>query len=321
MVTLTPIKNLKRSWKLNITKSNRKPIDLILNLQQFSLTNKYEIVQKLLDEMNIIMPKFSNWYYDLFKRYIDSNYDADIILNDIHKFKEFSEEYVKKKNIDFSSFVDIKKSSKTSILFLEEDLKLIAVASTCLKLYSPFWYDATLKVPDNVNKKIYNIFLEGCIKNNTTDKIFQLIRARTFRSTLTDAYMWELIKLTVLETPETNVMSVFNFLMTNLISLLDITVNPVHYLIKIADDSVKWMMKEVYKERIIYGESYGSTEDIYGASVTKESFHIYCCNDVISKCAAAGLKILENEYNLTYEEFIELKNRLDNVTYLDPTMR
>jgi hypothetical protein len=321
MITLEQIENEKRAWQLKITKGNRAPIDIKLNLQQFSLTNKYEVVKELFEELNELLPRFNGWYYDLLKEYIDSGYNSEIIKQNALKFKEFASQYVKKKNIDFSSFVDIKKSSKTSILFLEDDMKAIAIASTCLKLYSPFWYDSTLKVPDNVNKEIYNIFLDQCITQDTTDKIFQLIRARTFRSTLTDRYMWELIKLTVLETPETNVMSVFNFLMINLIALLDITVNPVHYLIRIADDSVKWMMKEVYKERIVYGESYGGTEDIFGASVTKESFHIYCCNDVISKCAAAALRILEEEYDLDYDQFMEVKDRLDSVTYLDPTMR
>ncbi len=321
MITLNPVKDAKRSWTLTIDKSNKPQISIDLSLLQFSLTNKYEVVKNLFEELNTLIPKFSNWYYDLMQEYIASDYNSEIIKNNAANFKDFAAQYITKKNINFSSFVDIKKSSKTSILFLEDDMKAIAIASTCLKMYSPFWYDTNLKVPENINKEIYNIFLQECISQDTTDKIFQLIRARTFRSTVTDRYMWELIKLTVLETPETNVMSVFNFLMTNLIALLDVTVNPVHYLIKIADDSVKWMMKEVYKERIVYGESYGSTEDIFGASVTKESFHIYCCNDVISKCAAAALSLLESEYDLDYDQFMDIKDRLDSVTYLDPAMR
>lgn len=321
MIELKKKNNTKRSWKMVVYKGNKKPIELELNLLQFSLPNRFDVVQDLFKDLNKLSPKFSSWMYDTLKSYIDSEYNAELILKEKDKFIQFANEYIDLKEIDFDSFVDPKKSSKSSILFDATDIRSIALASTCLKMSSIFFYDSQLKVPDNIQRSLYNAFISECIENKTTDKIFQLIRARTYKSSITDRFMWNLIKMTVLETPETNVMNVFNFLTTNLISLLDIEVNPVHYLIKVADDSVRWMFCEVYKERIIYGESFGGTDDIFGASVSKESFHIYCCNDVIAKAAKAGLQILKDNYGIDDESFIDLKDRLEQVTYIDPSMR
>ena len=109
--------------------------------------------------------------------------------------------------------------------------------------------------------------------------------------------------------------------MTNLLSLLDITQNPVFFLVKVIDDNLKWMMKEVYREKVIYDESYTSSESVHGSFIHKDIFHVYCCNDLISKAAKLGMKLLEEEFDITDSEFIDLKERLDGIKTLDPALR
>lgn len=321
MITLVKDKKNKRCWKLNITKDNEDDINLDLDLLQYSLTNRFECVKELFNDMCKEIPDFSDWYYDLIKNYIESEYNTELLLEQKENIIDFVNEYIDKKNIDFSSFVDKKKSSSTSILFDENDIRSIALVSTCLKIYSIFQYDKILKTPDNINKQMYDYFITDCKKLNTTDKMFQLIRGRTFRSSVTDRYIWDLIKITTLETPETNSYSVFNFFMKNLVSLLNIKQNPISYLVKVIDDNLRWLMLEVYKEKIVYEESFGSSEDIYGTSISQESFHIYCCNDVITKCAQLSLKTLENNYNLDYDKFVYIQDRLEDIKYIDPSMK
>lgn len=321
MIKLTPNKTNKRHWKLDLTHSSGDKITIDLDLLQFSLTNRFETVQTCFEEFNELVPEFSDWYFVLMQKYIKSNYNFDIVKKAIDKFIYFSEQYIKAKNIDFSSFVNRKKTSKTSILFEESDIEAISLASTCLKIYSIFSYDINLKVPDIINKFAYNKFVSKCVELNTTDKIFQLIRSRNYRSSTTDSFMWTLIKLRTLEDPETSVMSVFNFFMTNLIPLLNVNNNPVHFLVKVVDDNIRWMMMEIYREKIIYDESYSGSEDVYGTSAHNDMFHICCCNDLIAKAAKLGLKLLEEEFDLTDEQFLDVKERLEKIQMLDPSMR
>lgn len=321
MITLIPEKNKKRKWKIIVENSKQDKISLDLDLIQVSLTNRFDIVQSFFKEMDELVPKFSDWYYNIIKKYLDSNYNSEIIKNSIEDFIKYSKKYIKAKDIDYSKFVNRKKTSKTSILFEENDLESIAITSTCLKIYSIFCYDSVLRVPENVNKYMFNKFISYCVESDTTDKIFQLIRSRNYRSSNTDRYMWQLIKLRTLEDPESSVMSIFNFFMTNLLSLLNIDHNPIHFLIKIVDDNLRWMMMEVYREKIIFDESYSGSEDIYGTSVHKDIFYVYCCNDLISKASKLGLQFLESEFELTDEQFLDVKDRLDNIKILDPSMR
>lgn len=311
----------KRVWTLSLKKDGCEDIELNIRLGQSSLSNKFEVVSTTMDEFTELIPEFSDWYYDLLKKYIDSKYNSELVRDSAPELIEYAKQYISLKEVDFSSFVNRKKTSSTSILFDEEDIQNIAVTSTCLKVFSIFTYDTTLRVPENINKSIYNSFVSDCIEYGTTDKIFQLIRSRNFRSSTTDRYMWELIKLRTLEDPETSVMSVFNFFMTNLVSLLDVTQNPIYFLVKIVDDSLRWMMKEIYREKVIYDESYTSSEDVHGSFVHKDIFHVYCCNDLISKAAKLGMKLLEEEFEITDTEFIYLKERLDGIKTLDPALR
>jgi hypothetical protein len=185
MITLTPIKGQKRHWKFTVENNKNQVIELDLELMQYSLTNRFDIVKDLFEEFNELVPSFSNWYYTLIKKYVDSGYNSELIKDATQDFIKYSKKFIKAKEIDFPSFVNRTKKSTTSILFEEVDIESIALASTCLKLYSLFNYDVTLKVPNNINKYIYNKFVSECVDTGTTDKIFQLIRSRTYRSSAT----------------------------------------------------------------------------------------------------------------------------------------
>ena len=152
---------------------------------------------------------------------------------------------------------------------------------------------------------------------DVVNRIFQLVRSRTYRSSITDKYMWDFIKLVISETPESYVMLIFNFIMTNIISLINPHQNPIPFIISAVDRSIGWMMRTIYKDKTIYGEVYGGVEDLYGSSLTKESFYFHCCADVISKASNIGMQILEENK----EDFEKIKARLDQVTSLFPVTK
>jgi len=292
-----------------------------LNLRASSITNKFQVVQDLLADMCVEVPDFEDWFLELLNSYIESSYNSELILNHAEDLLHYCEDYLVTKGIDFSKFYNVAKSSKTSIIFTDKDIKAIAISSTALKIYAIFCYDDKLKLTDNVHRKVYDKLVSPCKDLETTDKIFQLVRSRVYRSSITDRYMWDLIKVMVLETPESYVMTIFNFLMNNMITSLNVDRNPVPFLVSLIDDSVRWMMTTVYKDKVLYGEAFGGSDDIYGSSLSKESFYVHCCNDVIGKAAKAGMTILEHEYNLNEDQFEDVRTRLDSVDMLFPVMK
>jgi len=338
----------KRKWSFNEVDdhNNFRRNIITLYFTPSSITNKFEVVVNLIDDMNKKVPGFSDWFITLFSNYVESNYNSDILLEEKNRFVEFSKSYIDILNIKFSDFSNIEKSSKTSIMFEKEDIKAIAVSSTCLKLYSIFWFgiektilpteeidqngqivvgekeiETKLALPDNIHREFYRSLISPCIEIKTTTKMFQLIRSRIYRSSITDRYMWDLIKMAISETPETYVMTVFNFLMVNMLSTLSPNRNPVPFLVSIIDDSIRWLMRTIYKDKIVYGEAFSGSDDIYGSSLSKDSFYVYCCNDVVGKAAKIGMQLLEDKYKLNDEEFNKVRDRIDIVDMLTPPMK
>ncbi|MCK5017104.1 MAG: hypothetical protein KAS32_08525 [Candidatus Peribacteraceae bacterium] len=321
MLGLVPNKDDKRNWVLVSENGDGGETVCELTLKPSSITNKFSIVADFFEEMNTLVPDFSEWYATLLKDYIESSYNSEMILEAVDQLLVYAGAYVDAKDVDFNSFSRVEKSSKTSIMFLAEDIKALAQASTALKIYSVIHYDTKMSLPDNLEKEVYERLVGACIELGTTTKLFQLIRSRVYRSSITDRYMWDLIKIMMSETPESYVMTVFNFLMNNMLSTITVTRNPVPFLVSLIDDSIRWMMRTVYKDKILYGEAFGGTEDIHGSALSKESFYVYCCNDVLGKAAKAGMNLLENEYNLSGTQFDKVRDRIDAIDILTPPMK
>jgi len=313
----------KRHWVLSELDDNGNYLRCLLeqNLTPSSITNKYNVVADLLEDMCRRIKPFSGWFSKLIESYVNSDCNSEIILNNINQLLKFATIYIDSLNINFSSFTNMEKISRTSIIFTEDDIRAIAITSTALKLYSIFYYDGNLKLPANIHKEVYQILVSPCIENKTTTKMFQLIRARIYRSSITDRYMWDMIKMAISETPQSYVMTIFNSLMANMVCILSVDKNPIPFLVSITDDSVRWLMRTVYKDRILYGEAFSSSDDIYGSSLSRDSYYVYCCNDVIGKAAAVGMSLLETEYLLDQNQFDKVRDRLDIIDILTPPMK
>ena len=304
-----------RKWDLIYTNNDEEHVVVSLNLINSSLTNKFNVVADLIEDMNDVVSEFSGWYIDLIDKYKDSEYNSMIVVDSANEIMKMAESYIENKRVMikkkgcekvegslnelFDTFVDVKKASKTSILFEVKDIRAIALSSTALKIYSLFQYDSEMQIPENINRKLYDIFIKPCVDAGTTAKIFELIRSKTYKSSITDRYIWDIIRMVVLDTPENYVMTKFNFLMRNLISILSVEKNPVLYLIGFIDYAIRWLMTTDYRDKVIYGEAFGSSEELYGSGVSKESFHLYCCNDVVAKASNAGMNVLEDRCGLT----------------------
>jgi len=314
-------KNRKEWVLLEVDENANFKRDIVHLICQAPSRNKFNPAKELIEELCTTSDTFEKWFVNMMDAYLESSTNAEIIENNVDTFLKISEEYIDSKKINFNDFAKLEKASKTSIKFLGKDIRAIAITSTALKLYSLFWFDKKLSLPSNIHRNVYEKLLSPCLNEGTTEKIFQLIRSKVFRSNVTDKYMWDMIRVCLLESPESYIMTVFKFLTQNMLISIKISKNPVPFLVSLIDDSIKWLMRTMYIDRILYGEAFGGVDDIYGSSLSKESFLVYCCNDDIAKSANSSMQILEDEFELSETDFINIRDRLDSLTTLFPTMK
>ena len=78
-------------------------------------------------------------------------------------------------------------------------------------------------------------------------------------------------------------------------------------------------MRNVYKDKIVYGEIFGGTDDIFGSSLTKENFYLYCCQDVIGKAAKIGMDIIDNNDSVDETKYEKVREQLNSIGYMFPS--
>lgn len=324
MLTLCPTKQ-KRVWDIQDSKDK---VVYTLNLSFNSLSNKFSIVKDLIDELNKDFSfeyeekelKFSDYFEKLVLDYINNHMDAQMLYDNKDIIYKISKDYVKSKNVDFAGFYSSKKRTKTSIAFEGPHLESIAVSSVCLKLYSMFCYDNSMKPPRNLHRSLFEFFTKECQDNGTIERIFQLIQARTYSSYLKDKYLWDLCVLKSGETPDNYIMTIFIYLMTNLFSILDPKINPIPFLNQVVDKSINWLLRTIHTNRVIYGDVFGGTESIYGTTHSQHSLLVYTCNDVIVKTTEIVMQLLKDGYpNLEYYSVIQ--DRVEKIDEIYPYMR
>lgn len=310
------------NWVISDVEDKKTNVLHAFDHVKVNITNNFEVVAELVTKMTEMFgDEFQDWFKELVTSYIDSNYNSEILMNNCDKILDFSSRYIDNNGVDYSKFVDYSKKSSTSILFEEEDIRAIILSSTALKLYAIFWFDHKLKLTDNVHRNVYAKLLTPCTDIETSTKIYQIIRSRTCRSSSTDKYMWDIIKLSLIETPEHYTMHVFNYLMNSLFASLDPNSNPISFIVGVIDESIGWMLTTVYNNKILYGEVFGDSDEIYGTPLHQNLVHIKCCNDTIGKAAKASIDIIENNYGLDEDEFRSFRERLDNIIMLYPNMK
>jgi len=284
---------------------------------------KSNVADFICDMSKTLDDTFTHWFCGMIYEYIERGNDGNFIIQNVPGFTDFVKKYLDIKNYNYDSYINKSKSSKTSIVFLPEEIRGICELSLCLKLFSIFFNSTNLAVDDNVKKFVYSEFIKICPPNTLT-KLYEMIKSRVLRSSVTDKFMWIMLEMSSQETPERYSLSMYNFLM-KMLPTVDISKNPIPYFIKIVDDSIKWMIRSVFTEKFVYGEIYNTSSNITGSSFDKDTIEIYCCNDVLCKCSMKALEILEKEFfeNIDKEENIDndLKMRINKIENITSLMR
>lgn len=281
-----------------------------------SLCSGYKFVFGPIEEMS---RTFGKPFVDLIEEIISDvkSFKYDNVLDKVSSIVNFSSTFSDLKNADYNKYLNEKKRSKTSIFFDGEEIRKIIIFSLCLKIYSL----VNLSIPSEVDRRIKSKFVNEIGVGDVLYKIYNSMKSRIYRSSLMDKGIWELIRYHTFKTPDEHSMKLFNHFCNDLFPLLDPESNPISYIVKITDDSIRWLLSTSYKNKVIFGpESFVSVEDLFGSGIKKNIFYLFTCNDVLESIARRGLELLEYKYKVDKNEtmFYEVRDLLDSIVCFPP---
>ena len=286
----------KRKYKLfqieTVGEISQETLICNLDLVFSPISNKFFRLTEFVEDCSEKLgAEFDNWFIALINDYKKSNYDYSVIKRNIPMLKELCNKYLEKINVNFEDYINRSKASKNSIFFDAGEIKKIIQVSNYLKIYFIIAQDTEMKLVNKFHKETYNKLIEDINNNNTIYKLFKIVSSKTYEYNYTDKYMWDYIKTIYCKTTDMHVFSIFNFLMNNILVTCSTTSNPIPYLISVIDESIKWILKNIYKDAIIYSDTI-STQDVYTIQ-GKDNLQSYAHNDTAGKLLVISYNQLE----------------------------
>ena len=261
-----------------------------LSLISNSITNKFHIIADFLIAMSENCDDFDEWLKTFLLAYSDNDdLRFDLMKDAVPVIKKHVDDYIEILNTDYDKFVDETKAKKSSILFRAHEIKRIMTLSGYLKVYSVISNSENLKLDQRLHKQIYNMFAEDILKTDIVKKIFDVVKTKTFRYSITDRYMWDYIKTIQCKEIDDHIIEIFNFIMNNILALCENDKNPIIFFIGVIDESVKWFLRSVYKGTIIYEDSM-STEDVQSTNI--DNLSAYCYNDTLGRLKGIAYELI-----------------------------
>jgi len=291
------------------TKTLVTSLDLVFS----PITNKFpKLMEFLEDASDKLGPEFDQWFITMVADYKSTNYDYLVIKRNIPLLKNWCDQYLVKLNINFENYINRSKISKNSIFFDAEEIEKIIKASNYLKIYFIIAQDVEMKLVNKFHKETYNELIKDINNNNIIYKLFKIVSSKTYEYNYTDKYMWDYIKTIYCKTTDMHVFSIFNFLMNNILVTCSATNNPIPYLISVIDESIKWILKNIYKDAIIYSDTI-STQDVYTIQ-GKDNLSSYAHNDTAGKLLIISYNQLETIGIDNIESFKSVLNGLKEIS-------
>lgn len=271
--------------------------NLVENVKELELvyspgSNKYDSLLYFVEQCSYSIGKtFDDFYIGLIRKYEQSNYDHKIIREAIPQLISFCDQFIEIKNINFDAYINKSKASKSSIFFDASEIKEIIKASSYLKLYYSIHKDQSMKLSDQFNREIFQELVKNLTESTIILKLHKIVSSKTYEYNHTDKYMWEYIKNLCCKTPDMHISHIFNFIINNIIVTCEVDANPIPYLISVIDESIKWVLRSIYKESIIYSDAI-STQDVAVVS-GKDNLESYAHNNTIGMLTILAYQKLE----------------------------
>ena len=291
-----------------------KVIEVIKNMDLIYApgSNKYDNMLAFVEKCSEVFGKeFDDFYVGTIKSYLASNKDIKIIKDAIPNIIKFSELFIEKQNINFDDYIDLSKKSKNSIFFDASEIKEIVRSSCYLKLYYSIYKDMDMRISESSNREIFQILAKKLIDTDIVTKLYKIVSSKTYEYNRTDQYMWEFIKNLYCKTPDMHISHIFNFIINYIIITCEYDQNPIPYIISVIDESIKWILKSIYKESIIYSDAI-ATQDVTAVS-GKDNLETYAHNNTIAALTVLAYQSLETIFENSDEKIEAFKNTIESI--------
>ena len=302
----------------------------VINLISSTVTNKFFIVTNFIENVSRTCEGFDDWFCNFLEEYTTVSERYPVIKKNIPIIKGFVDQYLKEKNIDSNQFVDESKAKKASILFTAEEIEKIIKLSCYLKIYSLIFNSDELKLDARLHKKVYNEFALDVLNSEVVNKIFNIIKTKTFRYNLTDKFMWDYIKMIQCKSIDVHIIEIFNFIMNSILILCEEDKNPITYFVSVVQESINWFLRSVYKSQIVYDDTI-STEDIHSSNI--DNLKTYAYNDTLGRLKGVAFEQiydnLERSSIILFpsvqdsavnsdKSIVDFQNRLSKIEFISP---
>jgi len=282
----------KREYTIYNVSGDVKTEIIKLSLMFSPITNKFERLSGFIESCSEKMgEEFDTWYVKFLTDYKKSNYNYSILKDNLQPMMNFCNRYQDMLGINFDNYINKNKISRNSIFFDAEDIQKVIKVSNYLKMYFVISQDGNMKLPVKFHKEVYNKLIEPITSCNIVYKLYKIVSSKTYEYQHSDRYMWDYIKTIYCKTSDMHIMSIFNFIMNNILVTCSPESNPIPYMISVIDESIKWILKNIYKDAIVYSESI-SVQDVYSVQ-GKDNLMSYSHNDTIGKLMVSAYNKLE----------------------------
>ncbi len=274
-------------------------------------SNKYDNMLNFVEKCSEVLGQpFNDFYIGTIDSYLNSGMDVKIIQNAVPQIVSFCDEFIEKQNINFDDYIDESKKSKSSIFFDASEIKEIIKAACYLKVYYSLYKDMTMKISENFNREIFQNLVKNLTNSAIIIKLHKIVSSKTYEYNHTDKYMWEYIRNLCCKTPDMHITHIFNFIINYIIVTCEYDSNPIPYMISVIDESIKWILKSIYKESIIYSDTI-ATQDVAAVS-GKDNLESYAHNNTVAALTVLAYQSLENIFD-SEEKVEHFKSIIDTI--------
>ena len=282
----------KRKYDVFRKDGDQEKLIAQLDLQFSPVTNKFDKLTDFVEDCSRRMgTEFDDWFDTFLTEYQNSQFDHQIVKQNVPRLREFADRYLELCEINFEDYINPAKISKNSIFFNAPDIKKIIQVANYLKIYFIISQDLRMKLSNRFHKEVYNDLVSPLTETNIVYKLFKIVSSKTYEYNHTDKYMWDYIKTMYCKTTHMHIVSIFNFLVNNILVTCQTDSNPIPYMISVIDESIKWILKNSYNEAIVYSDTI-ATQDVYTIQ-GRDNLSSYAHNDTIGRLLISAYNRLE----------------------------
>jgi hypothetical protein len=139
----------------------------------------------------------------------------------------------------------------------------------------------------SLHRKIYNVLIDDLKKTTIVEKIYNIVKTKTYRYNITDRSMWEYLKNFQGKTIDAHIGETFNFLMNSILVFCEYDKNPITFMVIVINNNSRWVLHSIYVQNIQY-EGQLSTEDIH--TITSDNLKTYAYNEVLGHLKSLAYK-------------------------------